>query len=113
MSLENHSIFILNGLEYLKSNKILCDIILIAESKSWWFFFFLDEFLLLFLFLDKKFEAHKVILASCSDYFRSMFTSGMKETLQNEIELKGITAKGLEKVLEVIYTSRTSLEGLY
>ncbi len=54
---------------------------------------------------------HKVILVSCSDYFRSMFTSGMKECSQREIELKGVTSKGLEKVLEVIYTSTTTLEG--
>jgi N-acetylneuraminic acid mutarotase len=40
-----------------------------------------------------------------------MFTSGMKESNQREIELKGVTAKGLEKVLEVIYTSTTKLEG--
>ena len=39
-----------------------------------------------------------------------MFTSGMKECSQKEIELKGITAKGLEKALEIIYTSRTTLE---
>ena len=39
-----------------------------------------------------------MILVSCSDYFRSMFTSGMKECSQREIELKGVTAKGLEKV---------------
>ena len=54
---------------------------------------------------------HKVILVSCSDYFRSMFTSGMKESSQREIELKGVTSKGLEKVLEIIYTSTTTLEG--
>ena len=54
---------------------------------------------------------HKIILVSCSDYFRSMFTSGMKECREREIELKGVTAKGLEKVLEVIYTSTTTLEG--
>lgn len=40
-----------------------------------------------------------------------MFRSGMKESSQREIELKGLTAKGLEKVLEVIYTSTTTLEG--
>lgn len=40
-----------------------------------------------------------------------MFTSGMKESSQQEIELKGVTAKGLEKVLEIIYTSTTTLEG--
>jgi kelch-like protein 9/13 len=45
-----------------------------------------------------KYDVHKVILVSCSDYFRSMFTSGMKECNQKEIELKGVTSKGLEKV---------------
>lgn len=40
-----------------------------------------------------------------------MFTSGMKESNQREIELKGITSKGLEKVIEVIYTSTTTLDG--
>ena len=50
------------------------------------------------VFTDVKFPVHKVILVSCSDYFRSMFTSGMKECKQTEIELKGITSKGLEKV---------------
>lgn len=49
-------------------------------------------------------------MASCSDYFLSMFTSGMKESQQNEIELKGITSKGLEKCIDVIYTSKTTLE---
>jgi hypothetical protein len=29
-----HSEFILNGLQILKSNKILCDVTLIAESKN-------------------------------------------------------------------------------
>jgi len=35
----------------------------------------------------------------------------MKESNQREIELKGITSKGLEKVIEVIYTSTTTLDG--
>jgi len=59
----------------------------------------------------ERFDVHKVILVSCSDYFRSMFTSGMKESNQREIELKGVTSKGLEKVIEVIYTSTTTLDG--
>lgn len=33
-----HSEFILNGLKSLKSNKILCDVTLIAESKSTFLF---------------------------------------------------------------------------
>jgi len=63
------------------------------------------------LIVGERFDVHKVILVSCSDYFRSMFTSGMKESNQREIELKGITSKGLEKVIEVIYTSTTTLDG--
>ncbi|XP_046571173.1 LOW QUALITY PROTEIN: kelch-like protein 9 [Haliotis rubra] len=86
-----HGMKILQGLNKLKNDKILCDVTLIAEGR--------------------KFDVHRVILVSCSDYFRSMFTSGMRESTQKEIELKGITAKGLEKVLEVIYTSTTTLEG--
>ena len=35
----------------------------------------------------------------------------MRESNQREIELKGITCKGLEKTLEIIYTSTTTLEG--
>jgi hypothetical protein len=49
-------------------------------------------------------------MASCSDYFRSMFTGGMKESQQNVIELKAVSAKGLEKLIEIIYTSYTHFE---
>ncbi|XP_033735642.1 kelch-like protein 13 [Pecten maximus] len=86
-----HGMKILQGLHKLKNDKILCDVTLIAEGH--------------------RFDAHRVILVSCSDYFRSMFTSGMRESTQREIELKGITSKGLDKTLEVIYTSTTTLEG--
>ncbi|KAL8611034.1 hypothetical protein ACOMHN_042650 [Nucella lapillus] len=86
-----HGMKILQGLSKLKMDLILCDVTLIAEENC--------------------FAAHRVILASCSDYFRSMFTSGMRESNQKEIELKGITAKGLEKTLAVIYTSTTTLDG--
>lgn len=34
----NHSVYIVNGLDYLKSNKILCDVVLIAESMCCFFF---------------------------------------------------------------------------
>lgn len=53
---------------------------------------------------------HKIVLASVSDYFRSMFTSGMRESNQNVIELKGVSSRGLEKVIEIIYTSQTRFE---
>ncbi|CAI9734816.1 kelch 9 [Octopus vulgaris] len=88
---KEHGMKILQGLNKLKHDKILCDVTLIAEGH--------------------KFHVHRVILVSCSDYFRSMFTGGMRESHQKEIELKGVTSKGLDKVLEIIYTSTTCLEG--
>jgi kelch-like protein 9/13 len=39
-----------------------------------------------------------------------MFTSGMRESTQREIELKGISANGLAKCLQIIYKSRTHFD---
>ena len=50
---------LLRGLDELRKNGILCDIKLIVENK--------------------EFDAHKSVLASCSTYFRVMFTTSMIE----------------------------------
>lgn len=39
-----------------------------------------------------------------------MFTGGMKESQQTVIELKAVSARGLEKLIEIIYTSCTHFE---
>uniref|UniRef100_A0A0P4WFA8 Kelch-like protein diablo n=1 Tax=Scylla olivacea TaxID=85551 RepID=A0A0P4WFA8_SCYOL len=54
-------------------------------------------------------QAHRVVLASCSDYFRAMFTDEMRERGQAEIRLNGVSAAGLHCLLEYAYTSRLSL----
>ena len=54
-------------------------------------------------------QAHRVVLAACSDYFRAMFTDPMRERTQEEIHLSGVQAQGLELVLDYIYTSKLSL----
>ena len=50
-----------------------------------------------------------MVLASCSDYFRAMFTDEMRERGQAEIRLNGVSAAGLHCLLEYAYTSRLSL----
>ena len=39
---------------------------------------------------ERRFCLHKVILASSATYFRSLFTTGMKEGKENEVVLHGI-----------------------
>lgn len=54
-------------------------------------------------------QAHRVVLASCSDYFRAMFTDAMRESRQSEICLNGVTAAGMRLLLDYAYTSRLAL----
>ena len=65
------------------------------------------EFIDVRLKVDKSvFPAHRNILAANSDYFHAMFTSGMKESNQQVIELKdeNITALGFKVVIDSIYS---------
>ena len=57
------------------------------------------------------FRVHKLLLAIASDFFMAMLTSHMRESTSNEIELKGVTAKGLEPVLKHIYTNQLEVTG--
>ena len=59
--------------------------------------------------LEFRLQAHRVVLSSCSDYFRAMFTEPMRERHQDEIQLTGINAEGLELIIDYIYTSKLSL----
>lgn len=49
------------------------------------------------------------MLASCSDYFRAMFTDAMRESRQSEICLNGVSAAGIRLLLDYAYTSRLAL----
>ncbi|XP_015587658.1 BTB/POZ domain-containing protein 9 isoform X2 [Cephus cinctus] len=57
----------------------------------------------------QRFNGHKVILAARSQYFRALLYGGMKESMQQEIELKGTTLPAFKGLLKYIYTGHLSL----
>jgi BTB/POZ domain-containing protein 9 len=57
----------------------------------------------------QRFNAHKVILAARSQYFRALLFGGLKESTQNEIELKEPILPAFKELLKYIYTGHISL----
>ena len=82
---------LLDGLNYFRINQIHCDVTIIEESSH------------------SKHLAHRVVLASVSDYFRPMLSGNYKESRQNEIVISGVEDKALKFIIEFIYTSEINL----
>ncbi|KAM0736055.1 BTB/POZ domain-containing protein 9 [Formica fusca] len=56
-----------------------------------------------------KLCSHKFILAARSEYFRALLFNGMKESMQNEIEVNASSLPAFENLLKYIYTGCMSL----
>lgn len=67
----------------LRQSEILCDVIIVVENS--------------------RIPAHRLVLASYSPYFYSMFTSDMIEATRQEISIGNIDAKAAEKLIEFAY----------
>ncbi|KAK1806024.1 hypothetical protein P4O66_013066 [Electrophorus voltai] len=89
-SAPSHSNTLLRGLSALRDQGQLLDVVLAVN--------------------EERFQVHKAVLASCSDYFRAMFTGGMKESNQDIIELKGLSARGLKHIIDFAYSSEVTLD---
>ncbi|XP_078683420.1 kelch-like protein 32 [Branchiostoma floridae x Branchiostoma belcheri] len=57
----------------------------------------------------RKFPANKASLIASSDYFKAMFSSGMRETSQEEVNIHGVTSSGLDKALQFITKTKLDL----
>ncbi|KAJ8255809.1 hypothetical protein COCON_G00196730 [Conger conger] len=90
-SSSEHGSAILQGFEHFRSDESLCDVTLIPGDSS------------------STFPVHRIIMASASDYFKAMFTGGMREQEQKVIKLHGVSEVGLRNIIDFIYTSRVSL----
>lgn len=79
----------LRSIKQLWIDKVGCDVILDA--------------------LRGPIHVHRVILAVCSDYFRSMFTLGMKESRQTIVTLPFLMASELEVLIRCSYSGALPL----
>ncbi|XP_071374471.1 kelch-like protein 6 [Centroberyx affinis] len=55
----------------------------------------------------QDFSCHRAVLAAASHYFRAMFCSGLKESHEERVEIKGLDSGTMRSLLVYTYTSQT------
>ena len=81
---------LLDKLNELRETNVLCDTTIRAEGQD--------------------FTAHKCVLSAASAYFRALFTSEMKETKSNMVELQEAKSTTVSDVLQFIYTGKAHID---
>lgn len=81
----------LNSLNQLRLDGWCCDVMLRSDVDG------------------REYSCHRVVLAACSDYFRAMFMSCMRESEQRRITVRGI-GEELSKIVEFMYTGEIDLD---
>ncbi|VVC26833.1 Hypothetical protein CINCED_3A008510 [Cinara cedri] len=85
----DHAHFLANDIGTLYLNDRFSDIVLVVNGE--------------------RFHAHRVVLASRSDYFRALLYGGLKESHQSEVEISDASVNSFKKLLEYIYSGRMNL----
>ncbi|KAI9022194.1 hypothetical protein CLU79DRAFT_751585 [Phycomyces nitens] len=63
--------------------------------------------------MESVFFGHKVVLASASEWFKNLFTSGMSESSKSEITIQETDPRVFEKLLRLIYSSNFVVENVF
>lgn len=77
------------GMETLRVNRELTDVVLSVQGED--------------------FPCHRAILAAASHYFRAMFCSGLRESHEERVNIKGLDSGTMRTLLDYTYTGRALL----
>ncbi|XP_057707437.1 kelch-like protein 6 [Corythoichthys intestinalis] len=77
------------GMEDLRVNLQLTDVLVCVQGQD--------------------FPCHRAVLAAASQYFRAMFCSGLKESHEKLVEIKGLDSEAMQTLLQYTYTSQAVL----
>ncbi|XP_069073040.1 kelch-like ECH-associated protein 1A [Pleurodeles waltl] len=92
-TLDEHPIKAFERMDELRKNSELCDARLRVNHCGH----------------EETFQVHKLVLASCSPYFKAMFTNNFRECHAEEITIKDVSPRVMQKLIEFAYTSRITV----
>ncbi|XP_059170028.1 kelch-like protein 41 [Physella acuta] len=58
---------------------------------------------------DETIQCHRLILAACSDFFKALFRSGMREVTENCVVLQDVSCDVFQLILKTVYTGENTL----
>ncbi|XP_023208693.1 kelch-like ECH-associated protein 1 [Xiphophorus maculatus] len=92
-TVENHASRSFLAIDEFRRQEMLCDLVLHVTYKD----------------RTMDFKVHKVVLASCSAFFRAMFTRGFKECSASEVTLRDVCPEVVGRLIDFAYTSRITV----
>ncbi|KAL4608091.1 kelch-like ECH-associated protein 1a-like [Arapaima gigas] len=92
-TVDSHPAHAMQIMDELRHHGLLCDLVLHATYKD----------------TRVDFKVHKVVLASCSSYFKAMFTNDFQESQASEVTLQDVCPQVLARLIDFAYTSRVTV----
>ncbi|XP_066289189.1 uncharacterized protein [Branchiostoma lanceolatum] len=86
---EPHAGALLQGLERLRSNSLLVDVVLCVAGK--------------------EIPCHRNVLAACSEYFNAMFCNGLRESKEHKVTIHEVSASTMQLLVDYAYTSKVTI----